>query len=173
MPHAQPRGAAIMPSVRSKLAPHFNGEIEHPVEDFLQEYEELADKCGLTNMQKVEIVIRYVARTERHVWTTLQGYIDRNWDDFCDELCEEYVNPSTEGKFSKQKLVDFADKYARKCMSCETNVINYHRKFNNLAKVLVASGRITRGERNTIFWRGFHPEDKQTLRERLIAKQPN
>ena len=75
--------------------------------------------------------------------------------------------------FSRQKLVDFVDKYARKCMDNETDVINYHHKFNNLAKVLVASGRITKRERNTIFWRGFNPEDQRTLRERLVPKQPN
>jgi hypothetical protein len=162
-----------MPSVRSKLAPHFSGEIEYPVEDFLREYEELADECGLTDAQKVEMVIRYVDHSERHIWTSLLGYINCNWDDMREELAHEYVDPSTENRFSKQKLVDFTDKYARRPMTSETDVINYHRKFNNLAKILVTSGRITRGERNAIFWRGFHPDDQQSLRERLIAKQPN
>jgi len=43
--------------MRSKLVPHFTGEVEFPIQDFLEEYEELADKCGLTNFQKVETVI--------------------------------------------------------------------------------------------------------------------
>ena len=70
-----------------------------------------------------------------------------------DELCEEYVNPSTESKFSKQKLVDFAGKYVRRPMGDETDIIDHHRKFNNLVKILVASGhmtRITRGERSCV-----------------------
>jgi len=162
-----------MPSVRSKLAPHFSGEIDQPVEDFLEEYEELADKFGLTEQEKVETVIRYVDRTQRHVWKSLPGYLDGDWNDLRDDLCEEYVSPSPEGQFSRQKLLDFANKYARKRMNDETDVINYHRQFNNKAKVLVRSGRITNGERNAIFWRGFHPDDRQALRERLIAKHPD
>ena len=162
-----------MPSVRSRLAPHFSGEIEYPVKDFLCKHEELADEYGLMDVQKVEMVIWYVDRSECHIWTSLLGYINRNWDDMWEELAHEYVDPSTENCFSKQKLVDFADKYARRPMTSETDVINYHRKFNNLAKILVTSGCITRGKRNAIFWRGFHPDDQQSLCERLIAKQPN
>jgi hypothetical protein len=77
-------------------------------------YEELADNCGLSNFQKVETIIRYVHCSECHIWMTLQGYIDHNWDNLRNKLSEEYINPSPEGWFSKQKLVDFANKYAQK-----------------------------------------------------------
>ncbi len=159
--------------MRSKLVLHFSGKIEHPVEDFLEEYEELADKYGLTEQEKVETVIRYVHRSQRHVWKSLPGFLDRDWNDLRDDLCKEYISPSTEGQFSKQKLLDFANKYAWKRRNDKTDVIHYHCQFNNLAKILVNSGRITKGERNAIFWRGFHPDDQQALRERLIAKQPD
>jgi len=162
-----------MPSVRSKLTPHFSGEIEHPIEDFLEEYEELADNCGLSNLQKVETVIRYVDHSQCHIWQSFPGYINHNWDDFRDDLCEEYISPSTENQFSRQKLAEFANKYARRCMNDETDVINYQCQFNNLAKVLVKSGRVTKRERNTTFWCGFHPDDQKALHERLIAKHPD
>ena len=60
MIYASPQGVTAMPSKQSKLALHFTGEVEHLIEDFLDEYEELADKCGLTSPQKVETVIWYV-----------------------------------------------------------------------------------------------------------------
>jgi hypothetical protein len=104
---------------------------------------------------------------------SLQGYIDLEWDEFCDELREQYVNPSNEGWFSKQKLVRFADKYAWRRMADEKDVINYHRKFNNQAKILIDSKCITKSDCNAIFWHGFHPDDQQALRECLIAKQPD
>lgn len=132
-----------MPSARSKLAPCFSGEIEHPIEDFLEEYEGIADKHGLSEREKVETIIRYVIRSERHVWKSLSGYADRDWDEFRAQLCKEYVNPSAEGQFSRQKLIDFANKYARKRMQDEADVINYHRQYNTLSKVLLDSGRIT------------------------------
>jgi len=166
-------GIGAMPSVRSRLAPRFTGNVDQPIEDFLEEYKELADKCGLTSLQKVETVIRYVDRSQHHVWQNLPGYIAHDWLDFRDELCDEYVSPTPEGQFSRQKLIDFAAKYARKRMGDETDVINYQRQFNNQSKVLLGTGRITVGEHNAIFWRGFHPEDQRALRERLIAMHPN
>jgi len=50
-------GLAAMPSTCSKLAPIFSRGIKDPIEEFLQEYEELADNHWLTHCQKVEMVI--------------------------------------------------------------------------------------------------------------------
>jgi len=139
----------------------------------LEEYKELADNCRLSNLQKVEMVIRYVDCSQCHIWQSLPGYTNRNWDNFCNDLCEEYVSPSAENQFSRQKLVEFANKYTRRHMNDETDVINYQCQFNNLAKVLVKSGRVTKRERNTTFWHGFHPNDQKVLHKCLIAKHPD
>jgi hypothetical protein len=141
-----------MPLVRSKLAPRFLGDIEQPIEDFLEEYERLTDRYSLTGPQKVETVIQYVDRSQRHIWQHLPGFLNRDWDAFCDELREEYVTPTPEGQYSRQKLIEFANTYARKCMGDETDVINYQRQFNAQSKVLLNSGRMTERERNAIFW---------------------
>jgi len=101
-----------MLSVRSKLALHFSGEIEHPIEDFLEEYKELADNCRLSNLQKVETIMQYVDCSQHHIWQSLPGYANHNWDNFHNDLCKEYVSPSAENQFSRQKLVEFANKYA-------------------------------------------------------------
>jgi hypothetical protein len=162
-----------MPTPRSKLAPYFTGDIEEPIGEFLQEYEELADSNGLTSRQKVETVVRYVNPTERDLWRSLPGYTRRDWDDLCDDLREEYVDPTPQGRYSKQKLQDFASRTARTLMADEQAVLKYYRSFNKLSKPLLDSGRITQGERDATFWCGFHPEDRKALRERLIAKQPD
>ena len=143
------------------------------MEDFLEEYEELADKYRLTEQEKVETVIRYVHHSQCHVWKCLPGFLDCDWNDLHNDLCEEYVSPSTKGQFSKQKLLDFANKYAQKCINDKTDIIYYHCQFNNLTKILIDSGHITKGECNAIFWHGFHPDDQQALQECLIAKQPD
>ena len=163
--YGSPFGTSVstMPSMCSKIAPHFSSNIEHPIKDFLDEYEGLANKYGLSGREKVETVTRYVNHSQRHVWQNLPGFINRDWDNFCHELCIEYVSPTPEGQFSRQKLVDFASKYAQKCMEDETDVINYQRQFNAQSKVLLSTGRITVGERNALFWHGFHPDDQRAL----------
>jgi hypothetical protein len=162
-----------MPSARSKHAPSFSGDIDETIEDFLQEYEELADSCNLTNRQKVETIIRYVDPSQRDLWKSLQGFIDHDWDDLCRDLCHEYVNPTPQGRYSKQKLLDLTNRSSGARMEDEGDVIRYYRAFNLLSKPLLDAGRITTGERNAAFLLGFHPEDVKALRERLIAKKPD
>jgi hypothetical protein len=95
------RGVTTMPPVRSKTAPRFSGKIDIPIEDFLKEYEELADGCGLTQCQKVEMVLWYVDTSQHHIWISLPGFVARDWDDLCRELHKEYISPSTQGQYSK------------------------------------------------------------------------
>jgi len=132
-------GVAAMPSARSKTVPYFSGEIDTPIEDFLEEYEELADSCRLTDRQKVETVIRYVNTSQRHIWKTLPSFARHDWDEFCRDLHKEYISPSTQGLYSKQKLVELTNNSARLPMEEQTDVINYHRDFNTLSKPLLAA----------------------------------
>ena len=104
---------------------------------------------------------------------SLSGFVCHDWDDLCRELCKEYISPTTQGRFSKQKLVELTNHSAQLPMEEETDMINYHCNFNMLSKPLLEAGQITAGECNAFFWHGFHPEDHQALCECLITKQPN
>ena len=165
MSHTCPLGPAAMPSVRSQLAPLFSGDIEEPIEEFLQEYDELADSHGLNSRQKVETIIRYVDPSQCDIWRSLEGFINRDWDDLCHDLNDEYVDPTPQGCYSKQKLQDLASKTAALQMEDEGDVLKYYRDFNRLSKPLLNVGRITIGKWNTTFWRGFHPDDREALYE--------
>jgi len=98
-----------MPSPRDKTAPYFSGEVDIKIEDFLKEYEELADRYGLSEQQKVETVIRYIKTDQRHIWMTLPGFVCHNWDNLCHKLRKEYISPTAQGWFSKQKLVELTN----------------------------------------------------------------
>jgi len=104
---------------------------------------------------------------------TLSGFVRHDWNNLCCKLCKEYISPTTQGRFSKQKLVELTNWSAGLPMEEETDVINYHCKFNLLSKPLLEAGQITTGKRNTFFWCGFHPKDHLALWEHFIAKQPD
>jgi hypothetical protein len=173
MSHPTTSGVAAMPTPQSKLAPYFTGDIKEPISKFLQEYEELADSNGLTSRQKVETVVRYINPTECDLWQSLPGYICHDWDNLCDNLCEEYINPTLQGRYSKQKLLDFASCTTQILMADEQAVLKYYQAFNKLSKPLLDSSRITQGKHDATFWCSFHPEDCKALHEHLIAKQPD
>lgn len=54
-------------------------------------------------------------------------------------------------------------------MRDEEDVQNYYREFLVLSKSLVDAHRLTTGERNKAFWRGFHKKDCQKMRARLVV----
>jgi len=135
------------------------GDISEPIEDFLQEYEELADSCRLTDTQKVEMVIQYVDPSQCDLWRSLDGFILQDWDELCSGLHREYINPTQQGHYSKQKLTDLTNKMSALKMEDEGDIIKYYRNFNLLSKPLLDAGRITTGEHNTAFILGFHLDD--------------
>ena len=141
MSHAS--GLATMPSAHSKHVPSFTGDINEPIKDFLQEYEELADSCRLTNRQKVEAIIWYIDPSQHDLWKSLEGYTLCNWDELGHDLRQEYINPMPQGQYSKQKLVDLTNRTSGLRMEDEGDVIKYYRSFNLLSKPLLDAKRIT------------------------------
>jgi hypothetical protein len=81
----------------------------------------------------------------------LPGYTHCDWDDLCDDLREEYVDPTPQGRYSKQKLQDFTSHTACTLIADEQAVLKYYRSFNKLSKPLLDYGRITQGKRDATF----------------------
>ena len=133
--HASASGPAAMSSARSKLASFFSGDIEDPLDEFL--HEELTDNKKI--YQKVETVIRYVDPSQRDLRKSLEGFINRDWDDLCRDLRDEYVDPTPQGRYSEQKLLDLTtgNKTTLVQMEDEWDVIKYYRNFNVLSKPLL------------------------------------
>lgn len=158
---------------RSLDAPYFSGGVSKPIEDFLSEYEELANSCDLTDCQKVEVNIRYIPLSLRDFWKSLDGYSACNWTDFRLAVEEVHEGPSAPSRHSEQKLQDFIRHSSKLRMSDEEDVLHYDRQFLVLRKLLLDSQRLTTYQRNKAFWRGFHSRDRAEMYARLIAMHPD
>ncbi len=89
-------GPIAMPHPRSTCAPTYSGSVDDSIEDFLREYEEFADSCGLTNRQKVEMITCYMTSDLQEFWKSLDGYIASDWRDLKKELLRLYTGTSTQ-----------------------------------------------------------------------------
>ena len=165
--------ASPMPPPRSNRAPYFSGQVGDPIEDFLDEYSELADSCGLAEQQKVEAIIRYIPYSHRVLWKSLDGYVARDWTEFRANLEEIYDGPSVPSRHSEQRLLDFVRESSKSRMNDEADVLQYYRDFLALSKPLLDSQRLSIYERDKAFWLGFHPHDHSEMYTRLIAKHPD
>ena len=66
--------------------------------------EELANSNSLSSQQKVETIIQYVAVPHCDFWMAAEGYATHDWDDFCRVLRKTYMDVSTRGRYTQDKL---------------------------------------------------------------------
>ncbi|KAH9029397.1 hypothetical protein EDB85DRAFT_1528554, partial [Lactarius pseudohatsudake] len=170
-PYAPHIGPAAMPSPRSKFAPYYTGHA-NTFEDFLDEFEGRAYDCALTDPQRVDVLIRYVAPSLRDFWKSLNGYRSRDWPLFQQSLVTIFGNPIPRHQIMKQKLHSHVQDSSRRRMDCEDDVSQYYRQFLCYSAPLVHTGHLSEEERDAAFWYGFHPEDRQVLQPRLLSKNP-
>ncbi len=89
-------GPATMPPPQSRHTPSFTSEGGDSLDDFLCEYEELANSHRLMEQQKVDWVIRYVDHSQCDLWKSLDGYTASDWVNLCNELQGMYLETPLE-----------------------------------------------------------------------------
>ncbi|KAH9042193.1 hypothetical protein EDB85DRAFT_2139539 [Lactarius pseudohatsudake] len=173
MPLQSIPGQATLPSPRPAEAPYFSGRCNDPIVDFLFEYDILTTNHGLSDSQKVETIVHYIAPSMRDFWKTLDGYSTGDWATFKSTL--ESLYPDTSAKrYTKRALQEFVDNYAKtQRMRDEDDVMSYYRDFLALSKPLSNKQRISDEERSFEFFQGFHPDDRRLLAFRLLAMKPD
>ena len=155
-----------MPAPKSRHAPHFSGEDDDILSEFLHEYEVLADGNGLTEKQKVEEITHYVPRNLRKLWVTLPGYKAFKWRHFQREL-EELHPDAEEQACTRQELSCFVELSAETHIWGEKDVMKYYRNFLTLAVPLVENHILTANDFNAEFFRGFHRDDRDIIAEEI------
>ncbi|KAH9161209.1 hypothetical protein EDB89DRAFT_2080811 [Lactarius sanguifluus] len=170
-PYAPRIGPAAMPSPRSRFAPYYSG-YANTFEDFLEEFEGRAYDCELTDPQRVDVIIRYVDLSLRELCRTLDGFRSRDWPRFRQSLINVFGNSTPRHQVMRQKLRSYVQDSSRSRMNCEDDVLQYYRQFLCYSAPLVHAGHLTEEDRDAAFWYGFHPEDREVLRPRLLGKNP-
>jgi|SRR6266851_4978385 len=132
-------GPAAMPLPRSHHAPSFTGKEGDFLDDFLCEYEKLANGHGLMEQQKVDWVIQYIDCSQCDLWKSLDSYMASDWVDLCNELQGMYLETPLKQKYSKRKLSDFMNQTSKVRISEEKDILNYFQQFNLLSKLLINS----------------------------------
>jgi hypothetical protein len=62
--------------------PYFSGCIGDSLDNFLQEYKELASACWLSNQQKCDMVLHYIAPSLCDLWKSLDEFHFLDWASF-------------------------------------------------------------------------------------------
>jgi hypothetical protein len=157
-----------MPVAKSKRAPRFSDQDGEILSKFLREYEDLADRNGLTEKQKVKTILRYVSRSVKTLWLYVPGYAPANWRRFCTELERLYPDIAAQTRCTRQGLTEFLELSAESLIRDENDVMTYYWNFLTIAQPLLKANKLTNHDFNAEFFKGFHADDQDILANQVF-----
>jgi len=96
--------------------------------------------------QRVQTIMRYVPVEIHDLWQLLDGYLEHNWAQFQEEICEIYEEGDLLSRYSKQKLADYTRQASHSQKKDKEDVGKYYQRFLILSKPLLQSQRLTEDE---------------------------
>ncbi|KAF8800911.1 hypothetical protein BYT27DRAFT_7262472 [Phlegmacium glaucopus] len=105
MPEIAAHTASIMPGRNHHAAPKFDGRPASLL-IFIDEIEQLAGACKLSERQTIDWTIRYAPNEERELWQMQDAVTSSIWADFKKELFDLYPGSTGERKYSVASLTN-------------------------------------------------------------------
>ncbi|KAH9971787.1 hypothetical protein BJV74DRAFT_783311 [Russula compacta] len=96
-----------MPTPHSNNMPYFSGQQDKSLTDFLHEFNNLANNCGLIGAQKTEAILCYIPAGTCKFWKTLDGYTQKDWTALCAKLEKLYQDTADSNCYTRADLQDF------------------------------------------------------------------
>jgi len=106
------------------------------LQEFLEEFEELAKRCRLRMREKTKIVVKYIDREMRRFWTSSEGYGD-DYAKLKKKIMGAYSKNFLEDKPAITELIKLVKKSAKGTVEDKEDLDMYYRKFRNIAADLV------------------------------------
>jgi len=146
-----------MPAPGSKQAPEFDSRNPEELKEFLEEFEELAKRHGLTTKEKTKIVVKYMDKETKKFWKRLKEYRD-DYGKLKRKIMEAYSKTLLENKPTVAELVKLVKKSAKGSITNEKDLDIYYRKFWIVAADIVEVDVIKKKQHNEYFWKGLPQE---------------
>jgi hypothetical protein len=161
-----------MPFRGTDRAPKFDGTTDNLAE-FIDAYEQLADKAGLQGLNRIKGIIRYLERDDRELWAGLPEAQESDYDVFMKEIKVMYPGWDGKRRYAPVDLQALAREYAQKPMFSSQELSAYLRAFRKIMQPLLNEDRIGKAECDRIFMEGIPSEAQAPIRMRLMIKHPD
>ncbi|KAH9012416.1 hypothetical protein EDB83DRAFT_2578643, partial [Lactarius deliciosus] len=119
------------------------------------------------------LILRYVPRSLRNLWSTLPGYINVRWRHFQAQLEELYPDIAARTRCTRQGLTQFVELSARNRIRDESDVLKYYRNFLTIAAPLLRDNKLTDDDFHAEFFKGFHADDQDILADQVFNVNPH
>jgi hypothetical protein len=165
-------GKAAMPAAGTSRAPKtFEGSEEH-IEEFLEQFENCAEDPQLPDRDKVTYIFRYLGRSQKDIFRTLDGYEEHDWELFKTAIKDAFEGAFKEKKYTRHSLIQYTRNNANSPVGTDAELRAYQRGFQAIVHYLLKHKIITEDDRDTYFWFGFHEDTRRILEQRLATTHP-
>ncbi|KAF7795489.1 hypothetical protein EIP86_006651 [Pleurotus ostreatoroseus] len=170
----QARGVIDLPIAGTKGAPRkFKGQSSE-VRQFLQHYERLCAKHGVTNdKEKIESITQYCSQHVREFLEGLKSYQGANYDNFKKDLKEFYNADKDSRRFRVRDLEAYVKKTRTQPPMKDLHAWRkYARGYIRIGGWLERKKKIDSDECATYFWKGIPRKFRERLEHRLMSQTP-
>jgi len=142
-----------MPAPGSRRAPDFDSRNPEELKEFLEEFEKLAERHGLTTKEKTKMVVKYMNKETKKFWKRLEGFGD-DYMILKRKIMGAYSKTLLEDKPTVAELVKLIKKSAKGSIADEEDLDTYYRKFWIVVADLVEAD-INKKQHDEYFWKGL------------------
>jgi len=143
-----------IPAPGSRRTPDFDLKNPEELKEFLEEFEELAEKSRLTTREKAKIVVKYTDKETKQFWKRLEGYRN-NYATLKRKIMRAYSKTLLKDKPTVAQLVKLVKKSAKGVVENKEDLDAYYQKFWIVAANLVEADVINKKQHNKYFWKGL------------------
>jgi len=160
----------LAPGLRQ--APEFDSRNPEELKEFLENFEELAEKYGLMTKEKAKIVVKYVDKETKKFWKRLEGY-GNDYGKLKRKIMGAYSKTLLEDKLAVAKLVKLVKKSAKESIDEEEDLDTYYQRFWIVAADLVEADIINKKQHDKYFWKELPRELWYAISNCLEAQNAN
>ncbi|KAH9997395.1 hypothetical protein BJV74DRAFT_883406 [Russula compacta] len=117
-------GPTAMPDPCLHNTPYFARQQNDSMADFLFNFKRIALNHNLLDVEKVNTIVQYMSSTTQQFWKTFDRFIQKDWAAFHVKL-EELYHDTTNDRYSKSSLIEFAKISAQTCIRDEQDLVLY------------------------------------------------
>jgi len=163
-----------MPILGTKQAPKkFKGDYRH-VEDFINHYERLLQRCNVTDeKEKCHNLRQYCSSVVKETIEGMQDYITPDWTKLKAMILKFYDAERNEQRYTERDLTAFVRVTRNQQVSSVNGFRTYQRSFCRVGGWLRNQGKITDTQFQRYFWSGLPKKLRQQIEGRILQAKPN
>ena len=163
----------ILPARYSDKAPRFDRTIPGSLRRYIEDYEHIAAKAGMSVADKIKRFAMYMQPVESDYIATLTPYTEaNNWENFIAAVYDSYPGSKEADRYSIEDLNSLCDKQAVRRIVTRTDFADFDRDFQRISHALKQQNIAGDSEIDRKYWAALDPSFRDRLKNRLEVRHP-